>query len=151
MATLSVELSDVLYTSVMEIVPGRFASVDWFVERTLLDRVGALRTEETAPPRMTATAHRIAGAIILTAGLHALGHELVLKDTMRAIPDSDSDTVLGNALLKILALSTRDTTAFGQDAVDAGPRAAVQGRRRPQRAGVLEGQRSRRRRARIGR
>jgi hypothetical protein len=120
MATLSVELSDVLYTSVMEIVPGRFASVDWFVERTLLDRVGALRTEETAPPRMTATAHRIAGAIILTAGLHALGHELVLKDTMRAIPDSDSDTVLGNALLKILALSTRDTTAFGQDAVDAG-------------------------------
>ena len=47
-------------------------------------------------------------------------YDLILKDTIRTIPDGDSDTVLGNALLKILAGSTRDTAAFGQDAVDAG-------------------------------
>jgi len=43
-----------------------------------------------------------------------------LKDTIRTIPDGDSDTVLGNALLKILAGSSRDTAGFGREAVDAG-------------------------------
>jgi hypothetical protein len=47
-------------------------------------------------------------------------HELYFKDTIRTIPDGDSDTVLGNAVLKILVGSTRDTSAFGPDAVGAG-------------------------------
>ena len=47
-------------------------------------------------------------------------HGLILKDTIRTIPDGDSDTVLGNALLKILAGSSRDTAGFGREAVDAG-------------------------------
>jgi len=123
MPTLSVELSEVLHTSVLEIVPGRFASVDWFVERTLLDKVSAVRTEEAAPPRLRATAYRIAGAIVLTAGLRVVvreraasgeiipggavnSRELLLRDTIRTIPDGDSDTVLGNALMKILAASS---------------------------------------------
>ncbi len=137
MPTLSVELSEVLHTSVLEIVPGRFASVDWFVERTLLDKESAVRTEEAAPPRLRATAYRIAGAIVLTAGLRVVvreraasgeiipggavnSRELLLRDTIRTIPDGDSDTVLGNALMKILAASSRDAAAFGKEAVDAG-------------------------------
>jgi hypothetical protein len=137
MPILSVELSDVLHASVLEIVPGRFASVDWFVERTLLDKVGAVRTEEAAPPRLRATAHRMAGAIILTADLRAAFpvldesgqpspdgaihvRELFLKDAMRVVPDSDSETILGNAILKIVAESKRDTAGLGADAVEAG-------------------------------
>lgn len=137
MPILSVNLSEVLHASVLEFVPGRFASVDWFVERTLLDKVGAVRTEEAALPRLRATAHRIAGAIVLTSGLYARlpvrdasgevsadgavsVHELFLKETIRTIPDGDSDTVLGNALLKTLAGASRDTAAFGQEAVEAG-------------------------------
>jgi hypothetical protein len=137
MPILSVELSEVLHASVAELVPGRYASVDWFVERTLLDKVSAVRTEEAAPPRLGATAHRIAGAIVLTADLRVAlpvrdesgqpspdgaitVRELFLKETIRTIADSDSDTVLGNALLKILAESKRDTAAFGADAVEAG-------------------------------
>src|SRR5689334_10580842 len=113
MPILSVQLSDILHASVLELVPGRYASVDWFVERTLLDKVSAVRTEEAAPPRLHATAYRIAGAIVLTSGLlvrlpvrDASGEvspdgavrvrELFLKDTIRTIPDGDSDTVLGN-------------------------------------------------------
>jgi hypothetical protein len=129
MPILSVELSEALHASVAELVPGRYASVDWFVERTLLDKVGAVRTEEAAPPRLKATAHRISGAIVLTADLHVRlvspdgavsVHELYFKDTIRTIPDGDSETVLGNGVLKMLAGSTRDTSAFGADAVDAG-------------------------------
>lgn len=96
-----------------------------------------MRTEEAAPPRLRATAHRIAGAIVLTSNLHVAVrardesgqvsadgafrvYELFLKDTIRTIPDGDSDTVLGNALLKILAGSNRDTAALGEEAVEAG-------------------------------
>src|SRR5262245_47795974 len=64
--TLTVELSEVLHTSVLEIVPSRFASIDWLVERALLDKVSEGRTEEAAPPRLRASAYRIAGAIVLT-------------------------------------------------------------------------------------
>jgi len=129
MPTLSVELSETLYASVEEFVPNRFVSLDWFVERALLDKLGALRTEEAAPPRLKATAHRISGAIVLASDLSVplslpdqpgATHELYLKDTIRTILDGDSDTVLGNAILKILAGSTRDTSAFGRDAVEAG-------------------------------
>jgi hypothetical protein len=137
MPTLKVELSEVLHTSVLEIVSGRFASVDWFIERALLDKVSEVRTEQAAPPRLRASAYRIAGAIVLTAGLRVVvrerdasgevipdgavsSHELLLKETIRTIPDGDSDTVLGNALMKILAASSRDTAAFGKDAVEAG-------------------------------
>jgi hypothetical protein len=137
MPTLTVNLSDILHATVVEFVPGRFASLDWFVESTLLAKVGAVRTEEAAPPRLKATAHRIAGAIVLTSNLRVAVrardesgevsadgafsvHELFLKDTIRTIPDGDSDTVLGNSLLKILAGSNRDTAALGEEAVEAG-------------------------------
>jgi hypothetical protein len=137
MPILSVELPEILLTNVREVVEGRYASVDWFVERTLLDKVSAERTERAAPPRLRATAHRIAGAIVLTADLRAAYpvldasgqpspdgalnvQELFLKETMRVVPDSDSETVLGNAMLKILAESRRDTAGLGADAVEAG-------------------------------
>ncbi len=137
MPTLTVTLSDILHASALELVPRPYATLDWLVERALLDKVSAVRTEEAAPPRLHAAAYRIAGAIVLTSRLRARlpvrdasgkvspdgavrVHELILKDTLRTIPDGDSDTVLGNALLKILAGSSRDTAGFGQEAVDAG-------------------------------
>jgi hypothetical protein len=41
MPTLTVTLSDILYASALDLVAGRYASLDWFVERTLLDKVSA--------------------------------------------------------------------------------------------------------------
>jgi hypothetical protein len=137
MPTLTVTLSDILHTSALELVPSPYATLDWLVEKALLDKVSAVRTEAAAPPRLHASAYRIAGAIVLISGLRVmlqvrnasgevlpngavLPHDLILKDRLRTVPDSDSDTVLGNALLKILAASTRDTSGFGEDAVDAG-------------------------------
>jgi hypothetical protein len=137
MPTLTVTLSDTIHAGALELVPSPYVSLDWLVEAALLDKVSEVRTEQAAPPRLHASAYRIAGAIVLTSGLHAKVpvrdasgevspdgefrvYDLILKDTIRTIPDGDSDTVLGNALLKILAGSSRDTAAFGQDAVDAG-------------------------------
>lgn len=137
MPTLTVTLSDIIHAGALELVPRPYATLDWLVERALLDKVSEVRTEQAAPPRLRASAYRIAGAIVLTSGLHATvpvrdasgevspdgavtGRQLILKDTIRTVPNGDSDTVLGNALMKILAGASRDTAGFGWDAVDAG-------------------------------
>jgi hypothetical protein len=137
MPTLTITLSDTIHAHALELVPSPYISLDWLVEKALLDKVSEVRTEQAAPPRLQATAYRIAGAIVLTARLRVvlqirdaagevipngavLPHDLILKETIRTIPDSDSDTVLGNALLKILAAANRDTAGLGEAEVDAG-------------------------------
>ena len=137
MPIVSFEVLDALHQSITEVAREQFASVDWFLSQAVMEKLERVRTEAAAPPRLVATAHRIAGAILLTPDLFAslrwrdkngvaapenavLGHHLYFKDAIRKISDDESDKILGNALMKALSQSTRDTAACGYDEVDKG-------------------------------